>query len=74
MTAVVATRVCLYDTVQGKVVPFVASGRTVRMYTCGLTPNEPAHVGHAATFLAYDVLQRRLRDRGFPHSLRAQRH
>ncbi len=65
MTAVVATGVRLYDTVQGKVVPFVASGRTVRMYTCGLTPNEPAHVGHAAAFLAYDVLQRRLRDRGF---------
>lgn len=65
MTAVVATGVRLYDTVEGKVVPFNTSGRTVRMYTCGLTPNEPAHVGHAATFLAYDVLQRRLRDRGF---------
>ena len=65
MRAVAGTGFRLYDTVQAKVVPFVPSGRTVRMYTCGLTPNEPAHVGHAATFLAYDVLQRRLRDLGF---------
>jgi L-cysteine:1D-myo-inositol 2-amino-2-deoxy-alpha-D-glucopyranoside ligase len=66
MSAVLATGVRLYDTVQGKVVPFVVARRTVQMYTCGLTPNEPADVGHAVTFLAYDVLQRRLRDLGFP--------
>ena len=43
--------------------PFEA-GRVVRMYTCGITPYDSAHLGHAATYLAYDVLQRRLRDRG----------
>ncbi|MDG2114962.1 MAG: cysteine--tRNA ligase, partial [Actinomycetota bacterium] len=31
---------------------------------CGITPYDATHVGHAATFLAYDVLQRRLRDLG----------
>ena len=36
----------------------------VRMYTCGITPYDATHVGHAATFLTYDVLQRRLRDMG----------
>ncbi len=34
------------------------------MYVCGITPYDATHVGHAATFLAYDVLQRRLRDLG----------
>jgi L-cysteine:1D-myo-inositol 2-amino-2-deoxy-alpha-D-glucopyranoside ligase len=34
------------------------------MYTCGITPYDAAHLGHAATYLTYDVLQRRLRDRG----------
>jgi len=34
------------------------------MYTCGITPYDSAHLGHAATYLTYDVLQRRLRDRG----------
>ena len=36
----------------------------VLMYTCGITPYDATHLGHAATFLAYDVLQRRLIDRG----------
>jgi len=35
------------------------------MYTCGITPYDSAHLGHAATYLAYDVLQRRLRDLGY---------
>jgi L-cysteine:1D-myo-inositol 2-amino-2-deoxy-alpha-D-glucopyranoside ligase len=34
------------------------------MYTCGITPYDATHLGHAATFLAYDVLQRRLIDLG----------
>ncbi|MGI8685981.1 MAG: cysteine--tRNA ligase [Acidimicrobiales bacterium] len=53
----------LYDTARREVVDF-RPGRTVTMYTCGITPYDAAHVGHAATYLAYDVLQRRLRDLG----------
>jgi L-cysteine:1D-myo-inositol 2-amino-2-deoxy-alpha-D-glucopyranoside ligase len=34
------------------------------MYTCGITPYDATHLGHAATFIAYDVLQRRLIDLG----------
>ena len=34
------------------------------MYTCGITPYDAAHLGHAAAYLTYDVLQRRLRDLG----------
>ena len=53
----------LYDTARREVVPFEA-GPIVKMYTCGITPYDAAHLGHAATYLAYDVLQRRLRDLG----------
>jgi L-cysteine:1D-myo-inositol 2-amino-2-deoxy-alpha-D-glucopyranoside ligase len=54
----------LYDTARGAVVDF-EPGQVVRMYTCGITPYDSAHLGHAATYLAYDVLQRRLRDLGY---------
>jgi L-cysteine:1D-myo-inositol 2-amino-2-deoxy-alpha-D-glucopyranoside ligase len=53
----------LFDTARGAVVPFEV-GPTVTMYTCGITPYDATHIGHAATYLTYDVLQRRLRDRG----------
>ena len=53
----------LYDTACKEVVPF-APGRVVAMYTCGITPYDATHIGHAATYLTYDVLQRRLRDLG----------
>ncbi len=53
----------LYDTARQAVVPF-EPGRVVTMYTCGITPYDAAHLGHAATYVTYDVLQRRLRDLG----------
>ena len=53
----------LYDTARQSVVPF-EPGPIVTMYTCGITPYDAAHVGHAAVYLTYDVLQRRLRDLG----------
>jgi L-cysteine:1D-myo-inositol 2-amino-2-deoxy-alpha-D-glucopyranoside ligase len=53
----------LFDTARGEVVPF-EPGPVVTMYTCGITPYDATHLGHAATYVAYDVLQRRLRDLG----------
>src|ERR1700735_1049743 len=53
----------LFDTARRAVVAF-EPGPVVKMYTCGITPYDAAHLGHAATYLAYDVLQRRLRDLG----------
>ena len=60
----------LYDTARREVVPFTP-GETVLMYTCGITPYDATHLGHAATFLVYDVLQRRLIDLG--HSVKCVR-
>ncbi len=53
----------LFDTARQKVVPF-RPGAVVTMYSCGITPYDSAHLGHAAVYLTFDVLQRRLRDAG----------
>jgi L-cysteine:1D-myo-inositol 2-amino-2-deoxy-alpha-D-glucopyranoside ligase len=53
----------LYDTATRDVVPF-EPGEVVSIYTCGITPYDATHLGHAAAYVGYDVLQRRLRDRG----------
>ena len=43
----------------------------VKLYVCGITPYDAAHLGHAAVYVTYDVLQRRLVDRG--HEIRCVR-
>lgn len=53
----------LYDTARREIVPFEPPEH-VLMYTCGITPYDATHLGHAATFLSFDVLQRRLIDLG----------
>ena len=53
----------LHDTARRAVVPF-EPGPEVLMYTCGITPYDATHLGHAATFITYDILQRRLIDLG----------
>ena len=60
----------LYDTARQEVVPFTPD-EMVLMYTCGITPYDATHLGHAATFLVYDVVQRRLIDLG--HTVRCVR-
>jgi L-cysteine:1D-myo-inositol 2-amino-2-deoxy-alpha-D-glucopyranoside ligase len=53
----------LYDTARKEVVDFEPSP-LVTMYSCGITPYDAAHLGHAAVYLYFDMLQRRLRDAG----------
>jgi L-cysteine:1D-myo-inositol 2-amino-2-deoxy-alpha-D-glucopyranoside ligase len=60
----------LYDTARRAIVPFEPREQ-VLMYTCGITPYDATHLGHAATFIAYDTLQRRLIDLG--HTVRCVR-
>ncbi len=56
----------LYDTLTRRVQPFVpADGETVRMYTCGPTVYQPAHVGNFRTFLFEDLMRRTFRLRGW---------
>ncbi|MEX2291997.1 MAG: cysteine--1-D-myo-inosityl 2-amino-2-deoxy-alpha-D-glucopyranoside ligase [Mycobacteriales bacterium] len=42
----------------------VAAGATAQLYVCGITPYDATHLGHAATYLAFDTLVRVWRDRG----------
>ncbi|MEO0492119.1 MAG: cysteine--tRNA ligase [Actinomycetota bacterium] len=53
----------LFDTARGEVVPF-EPGHEVRMYVCGITPYDSTHLGHANTYLTYDLLIRRLESLG----------
>ena len=53
----------LFDTARRAVVPFEPNEH-VLMYTCGITPYDATHLGHAATFISYDLIQRHLIDKG----------
>ena len=41
-----------------------AEGSTAGLYACGITPYDATHIGHAATFVAWDLLVRAWRDAG----------
>ncbi|GMV21851.1 MAG: cysteine--tRNA ligase [Acidimicrobiia bacterium] len=52
----------LYNTLTRTEETFVpADGKTVRMYTCGLTVYARGHIGNFRTFVALDILRRALR-------------
>ena len=53
----------VFDTPSGELRPIV-TGDPVQLYVCGITPYDATHLGHAATYLAYDTLVRVLRDAG----------
>jgi L-cysteine:1D-myo-inositol 2-amino-2-deoxy-alpha-D-glucopyranoside ligase len=57
----------LYDTATGEV-RATATGPEATLYVCGITPYDAAHLGHAATNVAFDLVQRVWRDAG--HSVR----
>lgn len=59
----VAPAVSVFDTSSGGVVP-TAPGETARLYVCGITPYDATHMGHAATYVAFDLLNRAWRDAG----------
>jgi len=56
----------LYNTMSRTLEPFApVDGDTVRLYTCGPTVYNPAHLGNFRTFLFEDLLRRVLRLRGW---------
>ncbi len=54
----------LYDSRRRAAVPFRPRSSTVTLYVCGVTPYDTTHLGHARTFLVFDVLVRLLEARG----------
>ncbi|WIV56289.1 cysteine--1-D-myo-inosityl 2-amino-2-deoxy-alpha-D-glucopyranoside ligase [Amycolatopsis nalaikhensis] len=53
----------LHDTPTGRLRP-TAPGPVAKMYVCGITPYDATHLGHAATYLAFDLVHRLWRDGG----------
>ncbi|MFB6720759.1 cysteine--1-D-myo-inosityl 2-amino-2-deoxy-alpha-D-glucopyranoside ligase [Kribbella sp. NPDC056345] len=59
-------RLRLHDTASGGPVEVApADGRTARMYVCGITPYDATHMGHAATYVTFDLVNRLWRDAGY---------
>src|SRR3954451_15091127 len=58
-----ADEVRVHDTSTGTVMGSRPSG-TARMYVCGITPYDATHIGHAATYIGFDLLNRAWRDAG----------
>jgi L-cysteine:1D-myo-inositol 2-amino-2-deoxy-alpha-D-glucopyranoside ligase len=54
----------LYDSARRGVYPTTPTG-TATMYVCGITPYDATHLGHAATMIAFDLVQRMWRDAGY---------
>mgnify|MGYP000415415246 FL=1 len=51
----------LFDTAKGSVVTLGTAGEQ-SMYVCGITPYDATHMGHAASYVAFDLLNRAWRD------------
>ncbi|MEH1125157.1 cysteine--1-D-myo-inosityl 2-amino-2-deoxy-alpha-D-glucopyranoside ligase [Micromonospora sp. CPCC 206061] len=55
----------LFDSARRSVHPTAASGPAT-MYVCGITPYDATHLGHAATMITFDLVQRMWLDAGRP--------
>ncbi|GAB1641155.1 cysteine--1-D-myo-inosityl 2-amino-2-deoxy-alpha-D-glucopyranoside ligase [Krasilnikovia sp. MM14-A1259] len=60
-----ATPLALYDSARRSVQP-TTPGATATMYVCGITPYDATHLGHAATMITFDLINRAWRDAGHP--------
>jgi L-cysteine:1D-myo-inositol 2-amino-2-deoxy-alpha-D-glucopyranoside ligase len=58
-----ATLPRLYDSARRSVQP-TEPGAAATMYVCGITPYDATHLGHAATMITFDLVQRAWRDAG----------
>ncbi|MBF8286804.1 MAG: cysS [Dehalococcoidia bacterium] len=55
----------LYNTLSRRLEEFAPAGDEVKMYVCGPNLYAPCHVGHAMSYIIFDVLRRYLEYRGF---------
>ncbi|SRR6266487_3340053 len=58
-----AADVLIWDTATRALTP-AARGSLATLYACGITPYDATHIGHAATYIAWDLLGRAWRDSG----------
>lgn len=55
----------LYDSADQQIRKVEVTGDTATMYVCGITPYDSTHLGHAATYLTFDLAYRQLLDNGY---------
>ena len=55
----------VFNTLSGQKEEFVPQGDEVTMYVCGINPYADAHIGHAMSYLFFDVVRRYLEFRGY---------
>jgi len=55
----------VFNTLSGKKEEFLPQGSAVKMYVCGVTPYDECHLGHAMSYIIFDVIRRYLRFKGY---------
>jgi cysteinyl-tRNA synthetase len=55
----------VFNTLSGQKEEFRPQSDEVRMYVCGVTPYDEAHLGHAMSYIIFDVIRRYLQFRGY---------
>jgi cysteinyl-tRNA synthetase len=55
----------IYSTLSGQKEEFKPIGELVKMYVCGVTPYDDAHLGHAMSYIIFDVIRRYIKYRGY---------
>ncbi len=55
----------LYNTLSGQKEEFEPLGEEVGMYVCGITPYDVCHIGHAMSYIVFDVVRRYLEFKGY---------
>ncbi len=55
----------VYNTLSGRKEDFVPQSDVVRMYVCGVTPYSECHIGHAMSYIIFDVIRRYLEFHGY---------
>ena len=56
--------VTVFDSSTGTAVELTPQSGPARLYVCGITPYDATHMGHAATYVAFDLLNRAWRSAG----------
>ncbi|TRW46213.1 cysteine--1-D-myo-inosityl 2-amino-2-deoxy-alpha-D-glucopyranoside ligase [Georgenia yuyongxinii] len=54
----------VHDTLAGALAPTRRGGEPATLYVCGITPYDATHLGHANTYVGFDLLVRAWRDAG----------
>ncbi|MFC1938535.1 cysteine--tRNA ligase [Chloroflexota bacterium] len=55
----------VFNTLSGRKEEFLPQGSEVKIYVCGVTPYDECHIGHAMSYIIFDIIRRYLRFRDY---------